>query len=84
MSLLGIRKYTAQRLARTFFKYDEENLKKLSSIRDPDEYLSEAKKYIEEIEVVLQSDVGKPILDQDESWDPDSLRREAIENANHG
>jgi len=82
MSLLGTRKYTAKRLARTFFKYDEENLKKLSAIRDPDEYLSEVKKYIEEIEVVLQTDVAKEILDQDESWDPESLRREAVENEN--
>ena len=82
MSLLGYRKYTAKRLARTFLKHDEENLKKLSSIRDPEEYVSEAKKYIEEIEVVLQADVGKPILDKDEGWDPESLRKEAIEDAN--
>ncbi len=82
MSLLGHRKYTAKRLARTFLKYDEENLKKLSSIRDPEEYLSEVKKYIEEIEVVLQTDVSKPIFEKDDAWDPESLRKEAIENEN--
>ena len=82
MSLLGFRKYTARRHARTFLKHDEETLKKLSAIRDPEEYLSEAKKYIEEIELVLQTDLGKPITDKDEGWDPESLRKEAIEDVN--
>jgi monovalent cation:proton antiporter-2 (CPA2) family protein len=84
MSLLGYRKYTAKRLARTFFKHDEENLKKLSAIRDPEEYVSESKKYIEEIEVVLQADMAGTLINKDEGWDPESLRREAFEDENRG
>lgn len=77
MTLLGYRKYTAKRLARTFFKHDENNLKKLSAIRDADEYLAEARKYIEEIELIIQSDNVDPILSQDAGWDNESLRIEA-------
>jgi Trk K+ transport system NAD-binding subunit len=79
MSMLGYRKYSAKRLARTFFKHDERNLKILSSIRDPDEYILEAKKYIEELEVVLQADLSDPILDRDDGWDPENLRKEEAE-----
>ena len=77
MSLLGYRKYTAKRLARTFFKHDENNLKKLSAIRDADEYVVEAKKYIEEIEMIIQSDNLDPLLGRDAGWDNESLRIEA-------
>ncbi|HYJ38016.1 MAG TPA: NAD-binding protein, partial [Chitinophagaceae bacterium] len=76
MSLLGYRKYSAKRLANSFFKHDEQYLKKLSAIRDPDEYITEARKYIEEMEVVLQADLGDPALEMDEAWDPESLRNE--------
>ena len=56
MSLLGYQKFTAQRLAKTFFKYDEQALKKLSTIRDQEQYINEVKKYTEELELVMQSD----------------------------
>jgi monovalent cation:H+ antiporter-2, CPA2 family len=82
MSLLGYRKYSAKRLARTFFKHDEQNLKKLSSIRDQEEYITESKKYIEEIEVVLQADLSDPDLDRDAGWDAENLRKEEIEQVN--
>ncbi len=77
MTLLGYRRYTASRLARTFLRRDEENLKKLSSIRDEDEYIIESRKYIEELELIIQSDsvvMGAP---KDAGWDNESLRREA-------
>jgi len=56
MSILGFRKYTAHRLAKTFMKQDELNLKKLSAIRDREEYITEVKKYIEELESIMQGD----------------------------
>lgn len=77
MTLLGYRKYTAKRLANRFLKQDELNLKKLSSIRDEEEYISEAKKYIEEIEVMLQQDSQGFLLGGDAGWDAESLRNEA-------
>jgi len=56
MSILGLRKYTALRLAKTFIKQDELNLKKLAAIRDREEYITEVKKYIEELEIIMQGD----------------------------
>ena len=56
MSLLGYRKYTAKHLANTFFKYDEEALKKLSAIRDQEVYINEVRKTTEELELIMQSD----------------------------
>lgn len=75
MALLGFRLYTAKRLARTFLKHDENNLKKLASIRNEEEYISTAKKYIEEIELVIQADAKGPSF-ADSSWDPESIREE--------
>jgi monovalent cation:H+ antiporter-2, CPA2 family len=77
MSLLGYRRYTAKRLANTFFKYDEMTLKKLSAIRDPDEYISEVRKFIEESELTLQSDNQFNITGPGGGWDSESLRQEA-------
>lgn len=56
MSLLGYRKYTARHLANTFFKYDEQALKKLSAIRDQEVYINEVIKTTEELDLLMQSD----------------------------
>lgn len=56
MSLLGYRKYTARHLANTFFKYDEQALKKLSAIRDQEIYINEIRKSTGELELLMQSD----------------------------
>jgi len=56
MSILGYRNYTVHRLAKTFMKQDELNLKKLAAIRDREEYITEVKKYIEELESIMQGD----------------------------
>jgi monovalent cation:proton antiporter-2 (CPA2) family protein len=77
MTILGYRTYTAKRLARTFFKHDEKNLKKLAAIRNQEEYIVEARNYIEEIELIIQADRQDPSLEQDAGWDADSLREEA-------
>ena len=76
MTILGYRTYTAKRLASTFLKYDEKNLKKLAAIRNEEEYITEAKKYIEEIELIVQADSQGPFL-TDAAWDAETLREEA-------
>ncbi|NTS40961.1 cation:proton antiporter [Flavisolibacter sp. BT320] len=76
MKLLGFRAYTAKRLAKTFLNLDEKNLKKLASIRNPDEYISTARQYIEEIELIIQTDAQGQYL-YDSSWDAEALREEA-------
>ncbi|MEO9023256.1 MAG: monovalent cation:proton antiporter-2 (CPA2) family protein [Ginsengibacter sp.] len=56
MTLLGYKKITARRRAKTFFKYDEQALKNLSTIRDQEVYINEIKKRTEELELIMQSD----------------------------
>jgi monovalent cation:H+ antiporter-2, CPA2 family len=75
MSILGYRKYTAKRLSKTFLKHDENNLKKLASIRNEEEYINKVREYIEEIELIVQADAeGPPLLDS--GWDAETLRKE--------
>lgn len=76
MKLLGFRSYTAKRLAKTFLHHDEKNMKKLAAIRNPDEYISTARQYIEEIELIIQADAQGHYL-YDSSWDAEALREEA-------
>jgi monovalent cation:H+ antiporter-2, CPA2 family len=75
MTLLGHRKYTAKRLAKIFLKLDEKNLKKLASIRNQEEYITAVRKYIEEMELVIQADAQGPSL-LDAGWDAETLREE--------
>lgn len=72
MKILGRRSYSAQRAARTFFKYDESKLKELASIRDTDEYINTARAYMEELDRVLQADMTEG-FNKDTGWDDDSL-----------
>ncbi|HEX2536353.1 MAG TPA: cation:proton antiporter, partial [Chitinophagaceae bacterium] len=76
MTLLGYRSYTARRLAKTFLRHDEKNLKKLASIRNQEEYISTARQFIEEIELIVQADAEGPGL-SDAGWDAETLREEA-------
>ncbi len=75
LSLLGVRNYTAKRLAKTFLKHDEMNLKKLASIRNREEYINTARQYIEEIELIVQADASGPSM-IDSGWDAETLREE--------
>ncbi|MGB8190705.1 MAG: monovalent cation:proton antiporter-2 (CPA2) family protein [Chitinophagaceae bacterium] len=80
MKMLGHRSYMANRAARMFFRHDEANLKKLSSIKDSDEYITTSRAYIEEIEKALQADMGDNLLKADAGWDDDSLIAEVKGN----
>ena len=74
MKILGHRAYTAQRAARTFFRYDEQKLKDLSKVRDNEkEYINQAREYIEELEEIIKSDTKQLHLEKDQGWDEDSL-----------
>jgi CPA2 family monovalent cation:H+ antiporter-2 len=74
MKLLGHRSYTAQRAARTFFRYDEQKLKDLSKLRDNEkEYINQAREYIEELEEIIKADTKQLHLVKDLGWDEDSL-----------
>jgi CPA2 family monovalent cation:H+ antiporter-2 len=75
MTILGHRAYTAKRLAKTFLKHDEDNLKKLAAIRNQEEYITTIRKYIEEIEEIVRADAeGFGIVDA--GWDPETIREE--------
>jgi monovalent cation:H+ antiporter-2, CPA2 family len=80
MRMLGFRAYAANRAARLFFKHDEANLKKLSSIKDENEYITKARAYIEELEKTMQADAADSSLNLDAGWDDDSLIAEIREN----
>ena len=55
----------------------KKNLKKLAAIRNPEEYISEARKFIEEIELIIQTDRQDFASGPDGAWDAESLRQEA-------
>lgn len=80
MKFLGYRAYSAQRAARTFLKYDELNMKKLSSIREEDQYIITARELIEELENIIKADNQNKILNKDVGWDEDGLIRDASGN----
>jgi monovalent cation:H+ antiporter-2, CPA2 family len=82
MKMLGHRSHTAQRAARTFLKIDERNMKKLSAIRDQNQYILAAKADIEELEQIIRAERGDVKLQDDNAWDDDSLIAEIQENGN--
>lgn len=57
MQALGHPEQYASRAAKKFLKHDEANLRKLSSIRDTDEYIVTARSYIEELDKMLRADM---------------------------
>jgi monovalent cation:proton antiporter-2 (CPA2) family protein len=77
MKFLGFRNYAAQRAARVFFKLDEANLKKLSSIRDPEQYILEARAKMEELELTIKADLEQISDMRDIGWDEETLIEEA-------
>src|SRR5690606_10441864 len=57
LKLLGRRSSAAENAAKTFFQYDEQALKKLSSIRDRKQYINTSKEFIAELERIIQTDL---------------------------
>lgn len=77
LTLLGYRAHEATRAAKTFFVHDERTLKRLSAIRNEDEYVNAARETMEELERVIQADRSSPDLRIDEGWDENSLIQDA-------
>jgi voltage-gated potassium channel Kch len=74
---LGFRAHQAHRAAQRFLRYDEESLRELTERRgDTAQYMSAARRRIEELERLLLSDLATPALDRDIGWDAESLREE--------
>jgi CPA2 family monovalent cation:H+ antiporter-2 len=73
MKFLGYRTYSAQRAARTFFKYDEDKLKKLAAIQDKEEYIVTSRGYMEELDRLLQADMADRNIERDTGWDEETL-----------
>jgi len=79
MKFLGFRAYTAQRAARMFFKLDEANLKKLSSIRDREEYIIAAREKMEELELTIKADLQQMDQLRSTGWDDESIILESAQ-----
>jgi len=81
LSLLGYRAHEASRAARLFFIHDERTMKRLSAIRNEDEYVSAAREGIEELERLIQADRSALMLQIDEGWDETSLITESAQKS---
>ncbi|WP_439474499.1 monovalent cation:proton antiporter-2 (CPA2) family protein [Algoriphagus formosus] len=74
---LGFRAHTMHRLAAQFKKYDEESLKILVNFKnDQKEYLSTAKRHIEQQESILSGELSKKFSLNDHAWDSEQLKSE--------
>ena len=74
---LGFRAHQAHRAAQIFRRHDERALRELAQMRhDRKRYLSAARRRIEELEELLESDLDDPGEMRDAGWDPESLREE--------
>jgi len=76
MRLLGFRAHQSVRAAQKFRRHDEESLHELTGHRREKDYLSAVRRRIEELEQMLQADLGEPDLRRDMGWDAESLREE--------
>ncbi len=77
LKMMGHRAHSTHRMARAFLKHDEATIKKLASIKDPEEYVANARESIEEIERLLETDRHDKELRQDSGWDEESLIADA-------
>ena len=76
LHFLGHRKYTVHRQAQNFKKYDEESMKRLADkVLNSEEYIFRAREEIAQQETLLQEDLRRgSISDEDTSWDSESMR----------
>ncbi|WP_339708726.1 monovalent cation:proton antiporter-2 (CPA2) family protein [uncultured Kriegella sp.] len=76
LSKMGFRKYTLNRQVQNFIKYDEESIRRLA--KEPkrgDEYIFKARKELEEQERLLDDDFKRGIVDLDNHWDSEHIRK---------
>jgi monovalent cation:proton antiporter-2 (CPA2) family protein len=73
LTLLGHDPTEALKAAQTFFVHDERTLKRLSAIRNKDEYISAVRETIVELERVIQADLKAFPPQEHEEWRGASL-----------
>ncbi|MBI9066847.1 MAG: cation:proton antiporter [Salinivirgaceae bacterium] len=84
MHELGYSKYQAYSSARTFKKHDELVLEELYQLwgKDEQKYISEAKRFSEQLRNLLLSEEENFYEGVDSAWDVQTLRDEVLENYN--
>lgn len=76
LSKMGFRKYTLNRQVQNFIKYDEDSIRRLAKEpRRGDEYIFKARKELEEQERLLDGDFKRGIVDLDNHWDSEHIRK---------
>lgn len=78
LTLLGHRSHEATRAAKMFFIHDERTLKRLSAIRNEEEYVMAARESMEELDRLIQADRNAPNLRIEEGWDDTTLIKDAL------
>lgn len=76
---LGLRKYHIERAMKKFRKHDEELLKELSKSRHEQQHLiKNAKRGIEEIELMMLDDMENDQAKKDLGWDTETIKKEFV------
>lgn len=79
---LGFRKYTLNRQVQNFIKYDEASLRRLAAEpKREEDYVFKARKEIEQQEKSLEEDFKRGIVDFDNHWDSEHIRKQ-LEKSN--
>ncbi|MEP2237893.1 MAG: monovalent cation:proton antiporter-2 (CPA2) family protein [Maribacter sp.] len=80
LSKLGFRKYTLNRQVQNFIKYDETSLRRLATEpKGNEDYIFKVRKELEEQERLLEEDFKRGIVEYDNHWDSESIRK-VLEN----
>jgi glutathione-regulated potassium-efflux system protein KefB len=81
LNSLGFNKYQAHRAARTFRYHDDLVMNELQKLwkADKKDYISEARKFSEQLEEILMAELHTPIHDSDNAWDISSRIEEIKE-----
>lgn len=75
LSKMGFRKYTLNRQAQNFIKYDEDSLRRLAlETERKEKYIFKAKKELEQQEKFLNEDFKRGVVDLDNHWDSDYIK----------
>ncbi|MDW5288728.1 monovalent cation:proton antiporter-2 (CPA2) family protein [Formosa sp. PL04] len=81
LSKMGFRKYTLNRQVQNFIKYDEDSLRRLSAeTKDTQNYISKARIELEQLEKFLNEDFKRGIVDYDNQWDSEHIRKALEKN----
>lgn len=82
LSKMGFRKYTLNRQVQNFIKYDEDSLRRLAlEPKGEDDYIFKARKELEQQEKFLNQDFERGIVDFDNHWDSEHIRK-VLEKSN--